>query len=103
MSINNEYLHIGERRARLLGQPRISGIYLPPPVPDETFRDEFGFVFLADGSQTPVELIGPSGSVLPDPLLARGVATIGGVSFNDRERLTGQSQPAGSVEKLVRS
>jgi uncharacterized protein (DUF4213/DUF364 family) len=31
----------------------VSGLYLPPPAADETFRDEFGFVFLDDGSVGP--------------------------------------------------
>jgi uncharacterized protein (DUF4213/DUF364 family) len=33
------------------------------------------------------ELIGPSGSGLPDPLFARGVASVGGISFADKRRL----------------
>ena len=31
----------------------MAGLYLPQPVADETFRDEFGFVFLEDGSVGP--------------------------------------------------
>ncbi len=52
-SINDDYRRIGERLAALPGRPGISGLYLPAPVPDETFRDEFGFVFLEDGSVGP--------------------------------------------------
>ena len=47
-SINDDYRRIGEQIAVLLGRPRVTGLYLPEPVEDETFRDEFGFVFLAD-------------------------------------------------------
>jgi uncharacterized protein (DUF4213/DUF364 family) len=52
-SISAEYSQIGERLATALGKPYVIGLYLPDPVPDETFRDEFGFVFLADGSIGP--------------------------------------------------
>jgi len=53
MSLSNDYQQIGEKLAKVAGQPRTSGLYLPEPVADETFRDEFGFVFLADGSIGP--------------------------------------------------
>ena len=53
MSINDDYQRIGERIARHLGHPQIAGMHLPTPVDDEDFRDEFGFVFLADGSVGP--------------------------------------------------
>ena len=53
MAINDDYLHIGERMANTLGHTTISGLYLPAPVVDETFRDEFGFVFLSDDSVGP--------------------------------------------------
>jgi uncharacterized protein (DUF4213/DUF364 family) len=52
-SISGAYRRIGERLAALPGCPPIDGLYLPAPVPDETFRDEFGFVFLEDGSVGP--------------------------------------------------
>jgi uncharacterized protein (DUF4213/DUF364 family) len=52
-SLSSDYLAIGERLAAALGCPAVSGLYLPAPVADETFRDEFGFVFLADGSVGP--------------------------------------------------
>lgn len=51
--MNNEYFQIGKRMAITLGNPTISGLYLPAPVPDETFRDEFGFVLQSDGSVGP--------------------------------------------------
>jgi len=52
-SISDDYRHIGERIAILLGRPRVTGLYLPAAAADETFRDEFGFVFLADGGIGP--------------------------------------------------
>ena len=53
MSMNAEYRQIGEQLSRVLGRPTIDGLYLPAPVADETFRDEFGFVLLSDGSVGP--------------------------------------------------
>lgn len=52
-TISGDYRAIGARLAALLGRPRINGLYLPEPVADETFRDEFGFVFLDDGGIGP--------------------------------------------------
>jgi len=52
-SISDEQRRIGTRIAHRLGRPRIKGLYLPAPVADETFRDEFGFVFLEDGGIGP--------------------------------------------------
>ncbi len=51
--LSDDYLRLGERLAEALGRPAIHGLYLPAPVADETFRDEFGFVFLEDGSVGP--------------------------------------------------
>jgi uncharacterized protein (DUF4213/DUF364 family) len=51
--LNRRYRMIGGRMADALGCPSVAGLYLPAPVADETFRDEFGFVFLADGSVGP--------------------------------------------------
>ena len=52
-SISRDYLRNGELIAEALGRPATVGLYLPAPVPDETYRDEFGFVFLPDGSVGP--------------------------------------------------
>jgi uncharacterized protein (DUF4213/DUF364 family) len=49
-ALSGEYRNTGERLAARLGRPVVSGLYLPAPVADETFRDEFGFVLLEDGS-----------------------------------------------------
>ena len=51
--INEAYQQIGTQLAIRLGHPAVSGLYLPAPVADETFRDEFGFVLLSDGSVGP--------------------------------------------------
>ncbi|MCG6863717.1 MAG: hypothetical protein LJE70_21045 [Chromatiaceae bacterium] len=51
--MNRDYLRIGQQMAMALGHPTVAGLYLPDPVPDETFRDRFGFVFLSDGSVAP--------------------------------------------------
>lgn len=53
MSLDDDYRALGERLSRHLGDPWVAGIYLPAAADDETFRDEFGFVFLADGSVGP--------------------------------------------------
>jgi hypothetical protein len=55
-SINSGYLSLGERLDAALKHPAINGLYLPVPILDETFRDEFGFVFLDDGSIGPFYL-----------------------------------------------
>lgn len=52
-SLSDDLRDLGERTADLLGQPMVRGLYLPAAVADETFRDEFGFVLLADGSVGP--------------------------------------------------
>jgi len=51
--MNHDYLQIGQQLAIALGYPTVSGLHLPAPAPDETFRDRFGFVFLSDGSVGP--------------------------------------------------
>lgn len=53
MSINADYLSLASRLAAALPAVAVQGMHLPQPVPDETFRDEFGFVFLTDGSVGP--------------------------------------------------
>ena len=53
MSISNEILSIGRRLCSELEVPDIVGLYLPELSIDEKFRDEFGFVFLADGITAP--------------------------------------------------
>lgn len=52
-SLGHDYRDIGVQLSQALDQPPVTGLYLPAPVADETFRDEFGFVFLADGSVGP--------------------------------------------------
>ena len=53
MSLGADYLALGERLLAAFPDARITGLHLPQPVADESFRDEFGFVFLADGSIGP--------------------------------------------------
>jgi uncharacterized protein (DUF4213/DUF364 family) len=51
--LSNEYLSLGSRIADGLQASAVAGLYLPAPGADETFSDEFGFVFLDDGSVGP--------------------------------------------------
>ncbi|MCB1791567.1 MAG: hypothetical protein KDJ24_14800 [Gammaproteobacteria bacterium] len=53
MTLNDEYRYLGSQLCTSLTAPRVRGLYLPAAVPDETYRDEFGFVFLDDGSVGP--------------------------------------------------
>lgn len=53
MSINPDYLQLLDSMECLEGIPPLAGIYLPPLVQHPDFVDEFGFVFLADGSAGP--------------------------------------------------
>jgi hypothetical protein len=52
-SLSADLERLGGRLAAALGGPRVAGLHLPAAVGDETFRDEFGFVFLDDGSVGP--------------------------------------------------
>lgn len=53
MSISSEILAIARRLCGELDVPGISGLHLPELSADDEFRDEFGFVFLADGTAAP--------------------------------------------------
>jgi len=53
MSICNEILTIARRLCAELEVPDIVGLYLPELAVDSKYRDEFGFVFLADGIAAP--------------------------------------------------
>lgn len=53
MSLKREYVELAERLLGAFPAARVAGLHLPEPVPDETFRDEFGFVLLDDGSIGP--------------------------------------------------
>jgi uncharacterized protein (DUF4213/DUF364 family) len=96
--MNPSYLSLGLRLWNYLGRPRVNGVYLPEPVPDETFRDEFGFVFLEDGSVGPFyvsmgDLLQNLWSRYPEPMRHNGDA---------REFLQGFSrgEPAGRALAL---
>ena len=75
--INAHYLALGLELVARLGNPVVDGLHLPDTVPDETFRDAFGFVFLADGSVGPFyvsmgELLRELWRRHPAPLALRG-------------------------------
>jgi hypothetical protein len=53
MSINADYLSLIEVLAAALPPVAIDGLHLPVLVGDGAYRDEFGFVLLADGSVGP--------------------------------------------------
>jgi len=53
MSISLEYLQLARKIADSLQIPAVSGIHLPSIVEDSEKPDEFGFVFLEDGSVGP--------------------------------------------------
>lgn len=53
MSISAEILALGQRLCGELEAPDIEGLHLPELSADDEFRDEFGFVFLTDGSAAP--------------------------------------------------
>lgn len=67
---------MARRLCAALEIPEIAGLHLPDPVAADEFRDEFGFVFLADGSAAPfyVSLPGTLAELherFPDPARAR--------------------------------
>jgi len=53
MSISAEILAMARRLCAELTVPEIAGLHLPELSADDEFRDEFGFVFLTDGSAAP--------------------------------------------------
>ncbi|MDH3762561.1 MAG: DUF364 domain-containing protein [Gammaproteobacteria bacterium] len=53
MTISAEILALGQRLCSQLEAPDIVGLHLPELSADDEFRDEFGFVFLPDGSAAP--------------------------------------------------
>ena len=72
MNISNEILTIARHVCAELEVPDIVGLYLPELSIDGKFRDEFGFVFLADGIAAPfyVSLPGTLANLharFPDP------------------------------------
>ena len=76
MSISTEILTIAERLCAELEVPDCFNLYLPELSKDEEYRDEFGFVFLTDGSVAPfyVSLPGTLDELhrrFPDPAQAQ--------------------------------
>ncbi len=53
MSISTEILTLARHLCSELKVPEIIGLYLPELSADDEYRDEFGFVFLADGTAAP--------------------------------------------------
>lgn len=76
MGISNEIFKLAERLSGKLELPDIARLHLPELQADDEFRDEFGFVFLDDGTASPfyVSLPGTLASLhrrFPDPRRAR--------------------------------
>lgn len=72
MSISADYLSLATRVAAALPSVAVRALYLPEPVSDEAYRDEFGFVFLTDGSIGPFyvsmgDLLRDLWTKFPDP------------------------------------
>lgn len=53
MSIDADYLDLLDRFVESLPPAQVTGLYLPDLIEDGSYRDEFGFVFLSDGSVGP--------------------------------------------------
>lgn len=53
MNFTQEYLELARMVMAQVRIPRVSGIHLPHPVAEEKKADEFGFVFLEDGTAAP--------------------------------------------------
>jgi uncharacterized protein (DUF4213/DUF364 family) len=53
MSIDADYLELLDRIVESLPPVEVTGLYLPDLIEDGSYRDEFGFVFLSDGSVGP--------------------------------------------------
>lgn len=62
MKLSLEYHRLAKSIAEQLNLPAVTGIHLPSPVAEAHKPDEFGFVFLADGS------VGPFYTTLDDTL-----------------------------------
>jgi uncharacterized protein len=53
MNFAQEYLRLAQRVMSQIDIPAVTGIHLPRPVQEEQKADEFGFVFLQDGTAAP--------------------------------------------------
>ncbi len=76
MGISADTLALARRLCAELEPPEITSLHLPPPSADDEYRDEFGFVFLADGTAAPfyVSLPGTLAALhahFPDPARVR--------------------------------
>lgn len=94
MGISADMLALARRLCAELEPPEITGLYLPERADDDAYRDEFGFVFLADGTAAPfyVSLPGTLAALharFPDPArvrlpLAECLQPLGGTSLPER-------------------
>lgn len=94
MTISSEILIQARSLAAALDAPDIAGLHLPALAADDEYRDEFGFVFLADGSAAPfyVSLPGTLAELharFPQPARARMpllecLESLGSVSLAER-------------------
>lgn len=76
MGISADMLALARRLCDTLEPPAITGLHLPELPADDEYRDEFGFVFLADGTAAPfyVSLPGTLAALharFPDPARVR--------------------------------
>lgn len=53
LSLDSQIISLGRRLYVELKPPAVAGVYLPALVQDDEYRDEFGFVFLQDGTAAP--------------------------------------------------
>ena len=53
LDIDRQMLELGQRLYLAAKRPATAGIYLPALIDDDSYRDEFGFVFLQDGTAAP--------------------------------------------------
>jgi len=106
MSINADYLRLVDLMTEALPPAQLAGLYLPALLEDGEYRDEFGFVFLADGTVGPFYVsLEPTLRVLreryPRPGEARGdpVELARGLSGGD---LAGRALAVGAFNVLSR-
>ncbi len=53
MTISSEMITLAQQVARRIDLPRITELWLPQPKPAGVIKDDFGFVFLEDGTAAP--------------------------------------------------
>lgn len=53
MTVNNEHIALGAKLVEALRLPAVKHVHIPPSSSDDEKQDEFGFIFLEDGSIGP--------------------------------------------------